>query len=612
MVIRNKKAQVTIYVIVAIVIVVAGVIIFSLRGNFSKNSVPSFVEPIENSFLTCIQDEAQTGISIIESKGGYLENPKFVAGSVYQPFSSELDFGGEGIPYWFYLKSSNLESVQVPTKADMESSLENYLEGAILNCNFREYTNQGYGISLGEPKVNVAISDNYVDVEVKRDLTVSKDYESSVVQDHSVRINSNLGNLYDAAVQVYEKEENDFFLENYSVDNLRLYLPTDGFELSCSPLSWNAPDLYNTYSDMLEVNTILLNNKGKKEDYYDVDFSGGVDLRFVYSKDWPTYFQVNPSNGNKLIAKPIGKTGDLGVLGFCYVPYHFVYNIRHPVLIQVTKDDETFQFPVVVIVEGNVARESRSTESISGTEQSQICENMNLGFAKVDVYDTDLNPLNANLSFSCFDSTCDLGTTSNGEYSGSIPQCVNGVLETSAEGYKDEKITYTTVQNSSILVVMEKEYKKDISLVVDGRKYSGKAMITFNSGDTSKTVFYPSQDSVNLSTGSWNVEVYLLANTSIDFPESTQEQCYDVPKSGPLGAVGLTKKECTNITIPQQIISEAIVGGDTANVTFSLNQLENSNTLEISDLSERIPTTIEELQVNYALLDSGVMDVMLK
>ena len=171
----NRRGQTTLYVIIAIVIVVVGIIIFSLRGSITRENVPSFAEPVENSFLSCIQDKTEVGIKILESKGGYMTNPVYHAGTLYQPFSSELDLFGVTIPYWYYFKGSNLVHTQIPEISMMENQLRDYLQESLADCNFQSYIEQGYGLSLGEIVVTTKISDQYVDVEVKRDVSVSKD-----------------------------------------------------------------------------------------------------------------------------------------------------------------------------------------------------------------------------------------------------------------------------------------------------------------------------------------------------------------------------------------------------------------------------------------------------
>ena len=69
--------------------------------------------------------------------------------------------------------------------------------------------------------------------------------------------------------------------------------------------------------------------------YFYIDAGVSDEIRFINSKDWPRNFEVSPSEGILLVANPVGNQPGLGVLGFCYVPYHFVYNVKYPVLIQV-------------------------------------------------------------------------------------------------------------------------------------------------------------------------------------------------------------------------------------------------------------------------------------
>lgn len=609
----HKKGQITIFIIIGIIIVFAGILYFVLRDNSSIESIPVEIQPIESAFLSCLEEKLDLGVRVMGAKGGYIFNPPLIDGSVYQPFSSQLDFVGTQIPYWYYVQGSNIESSQFPTKEFMESELNDYMARNIGDCNLNEFSDQGYSIELGVPEIKTHINENSINLEISMPLSVTKDFQTTIITKHDFEFDSNLGLLYDAATNIYQRELSQSFLENYSIDVMRMNLPVDGFKLACSPLKWDANYLVSQFKDSLEMNTILLNNRGEKDDYYNIDFSNNVDLRFIYDQNWPTYFEVNPAENDLLIAKPIGDASELGILGFCYVPYHFVYDIRHPVLIQVSKGEEIFQFPLLVIIDGNVAKKSRAEESLSFAEQSGICEKMNLGFTTINVYDEDLQKIDgAEITFDCFDSSCKLGETIEGVYSGSIPQCVNGVLKISAPGYELYEDIYTTIEETTIFSILEKEYTKEINLIVNGKNYDGDALISFSSKTGSKFLYYPKEKFVNISSNDYGVEVYLMKNTSISFPETKTEQCYSVPRSGVLGIVGFMKKECEEVVIPEQTINGAIVGGDSVNVSFNSNDVKNFEIIEISNLDEKIPKSLDDVQNNYALLGSGLMEVKLK
>ena len=57
----------------------------------------------------------------------------------------------------------------------------------------------------------------------------------------------------------------------------------------------------------------------------------------------PSETIVQAGNREALIfhmAEPVGNQEGMGMLGFCYVAYHFVYDLAYPVLVQVYYEDE--------------------------------------------------------------------------------------------------------------------------------------------------------------------------------------------------------------------------------------------------------------------------------
>ena len=70
--------------------------------------------------MSCLEEEALLGISVLGSQGGYIDIPAFEPGSQYAPFSNQLDFLGNPIPYWYYVSSNGVQKEQVPKKSDME------------------------------------------------------------------------------------------------------------------------------------------------------------------------------------------------------------------------------------------------------------------------------------------------------------------------------------------------------------------------------------------------------------------------------------------------------------------------------------------------------------
>ena len=599
----KNKAQTTIFVIIAIIIVALFAGYFILRDKISISKVPVSMQPVYTAFLSCLEEDALVGADILMSQGGYIELPEFESGSAYMPFSSQLSFLGNPIPYWYYVSGNNFEKEQVPSKEDMEKELAQFIEGKISECAFDMYYDQGFEIYLDEPKARVEIQDKQIEIKLNMDLTINKEEETALAKSHSVVASSRLGKLYDSALKVYKEEQDELFLEEYAIDTLRLYAPVDGVELSCSPEIWNAEEVFDELHEAIEINTMALKSEGSSKDYFVVDLPVDEDVRFITSQNWPHNFEVNPSEGAFMIANPVGNQAGLGVLGFCYVSYHYVYNVKYPVLVQVYEDDEIFQFPMAVIIQGNNPREPLEGTAV-GYEDTGFCENKNT-LIEVNTYDSNLVPIQSEISYECFGSTCFIGeTSSSGILKTEFPQCVNGYVVAKAEGFENTKYLYSVIESGDVHIVLDRIYNKNIDLRLDGTSYSGEAIINFVSEDLSKTVIYPDQKTVELSEGDYDVSVYIYEDSSLELEESTYEECMDIPRSGVGGIMGLTQEKCFEITLPSQIVSSALAGGGKDVYYITEYELQNSGIIEINAESLPEPTSLEKLQENYMLFET--------
>ncbi|HKL23780.1 MAG TPA: hypothetical protein VJ912_00400, partial [Candidatus Nanoarchaeia archaeon] len=388
----KKRGQMTIFIIVAIIIVALVSLFFILRDDTSLRGVPDDLQPVYNDFQNCIESNVMEGVSILESQGGYIYLPGY-RNSV-DPFSSWFYFSGTSIPYWQY-EQGGITFEQVPTKKEMENQLERYLESNIQDCSFQEYEEQGFSINKGENiSSNIEIKESRLEVSLNMDLTVEKEDNSYSLEKHSTRVKSYLGSLYDSAVKIYEKEKTTLFLEEYGIDVLRLYAPVDGLEIQCSPLIWDADNVFSELEDALETNTFALSSGERfqnQDDYFKQDLDIDNNARFLNSQDWEHSFEVLPSEGDKLISEPVGNNKALGALGFCYNTYHFVYDLKYPVLVQVYNENsfneggETFQFPLGVVIKGNKPREPLKGEA-KEQQPIDICGDKNVNMT-ISTYD---------------------------------------------------------------------------------------------------------------------------------------------------------------------------------------------------------------------------------
>ena len=617
---RKKNGQLTIFIIVAISIVAAVFLFFIIRQNLSVSQIPSNLEPAYNTFLSCLQDDISAGADILGTQGGYIELPQFVPGSAYMPFSSQLDFLGNPIPYWYYVSGNNVQKEQVPTKSGMELQLEKYVQDRIKDCKFDSYYSQGFEISLGDPKARISINDNTIELSLDENFAVKNGDSNAFVSNHKVSVNSELGGLYNSARKIYDYEQSKLFLENYGIDTIRLYAPVDGIELKCAPLTWDANEVFSKLHQAIEANTQALKVRStvftptnSNSKYFISDISVPQNVRFLNSPNWSSSFEVLPSDDSLLISTPVGTQPELGILGFCYVPYHFVYSVNYPVLVQVSGKSETFQFPIAVVIQGNNPRKSLDTTAVN-VEVPQLCTQKKT-LVGVNVYDNKFNSIDAQISYECSGTSCSIGQTSSGKMKTAFPQCVNGFVVAKASGYETARKLYSVVDSGSVDVFMDKMHNVTVQLKLDGRDYNGQATVNFISPDgsgSSKYVVYPNQKDIQLSDGQYEIQVQMFKNSTINIAATSSQKCIDVPDSGIGGFFGVTKEKCFDINFPAQIISNALAGGGKQNQYILDSDLENSNVIEINSDSLPLPTSIQQLQNNYILFEDRGLRIAFK
>ncbi len=626
----NNRGQTTIFIIIAIILVASVIVFFAVREKIPViGGMPQDFQPAYSYFLDCIEGLAERGADIAGVQGGYIYPPEFEPGSDYAPFSSQFDFMGFPVPYWYYLSQNGFIKEQVPKKSEIEKQLEQFIENKIKDgkCNLAQFANQDIAVELGEPKVNVDISDNQIKTNVKMNFAISKGELSARKTNHEVIINSKLGKFYDRAVKIYNHEKQTAFLENYGIDVMRLYAPVTGTELSCSPLIWNPQEVSDDLKQALSANIQALKVKGnyynlnQENDRYfvledlDLDLAQGEAVDFLYSEQWPSKIEIWPVENEMMVAEPVGLQAGLGALGFCYVPYHFVYDIYYPVLVQIYDKEEMFQFPVAVIIDKSVPREALEGASAVVQTKDETCNYKNT-LVNVYTYDNELQPVEADITFRCSDTECNMGKTeivgNDAKLSTEFPQCINAYITARAEGYRDSNYIISTNQPATADILMNKLYKLDVKLQVDGLSSQDMALITFAGENYQTTIVYPEQEKIELSEDDYEVSVSIYSDSSLKIPESTTHKCIDVPRGGLFGLFGATKEKCIDITIPEQEIPSSLVGGGKSQEYILDSQLKSAAEIVIDAPSLPTPSSLEELGQNYEIFETQKINVYLR
>lgn len=618
---NGKRGQITIFVIIALVIIVAIALVIVFRDKLFPSPAESEFAAVYESFDSCVEMKTKDALNIAGAQGGYIDVPDFEPGSEYAPFSSQLDFLGSPVPYWYYVSGNNVIKEQVPTLSEIEGQIEDYLELELKDCSFSEFIAERAIVTAGSPKADVQIEGEKVVVNIDMDLSVERLDIKETKSFHEVEVNSKFGKFYDIARTLYAKEKQEMFLENYAVDVMYNYAPVTGVEFTCKPMTWNPQEVVNDLRNGLSANIGVLRASGgdykllddtRKYFVVDVD-SKGESVGFMYMPDWPARVEIWPVENGVMYAEPVGLEQGMGIMGFCYVPYHFVYDIYFPVLVQVYDSEELFQFPMSIVIDKSVPRESLEATAEEPQDIDEFCNYKN---TEVTLYtfDSSLNPVEADISYTCLNQKCNMGRTAiQGEdaiLSERFPQCINGKVLARAEGYADAEYYTSTNEPTSANILMNKLYEKELRLYVGGSELKeGMALINFESEENTFAILYPEQNKVFLSEGNYNISAQVFGSTSLTIPASSTRQCVEVPDSGILGMFGKTNEQCFDVELPEQKIENGLTAGGKLNEYILESELMESSRVEIAVSALPKPTTLEQLQQNYELAETRTLNL---
>ena len=167
----DKRGQVAIFVVVAIVIVVAGILVYLFVPQVS-DVIRGELNP--NSFLAgCVEDEVKQGIELLSRQGGYANPEGYIL------------YKGNKLKYLCYNAQYYLPcKVQQPLiKAHFEKELDDIVESKTNECVenlVQEYQRRGYEVSeFSGSTSKVEIIPSIVRINVEAPLTVTRDTTQS-------------------------------------------------------------------------------------------------------------------------------------------------------------------------------------------------------------------------------------------------------------------------------------------------------------------------------------------------------------------------------------------------------------------------------------------------
>jgi len=194
----NKKGQVTIFIIVGIVLLIAFSLIFFLKVKITSSVEDTFrtnTESIEYYIKNCIKISAEESIMYTASQGGYA-NTK-------EPL---YNFYWREIPYYMYENENTM-----PSKQTIEEEISRYIDYRLPLClsNLTNFEEQGYDIEIGEPESKTIIALNDVFTEVNYPIEIKKGDFIKRLGRFNTKIPVRLGKIYDVIYNLTEEQVAD-------------------------------------------------------------------------------------------------------------------------------------------------------------------------------------------------------------------------------------------------------------------------------------------------------------------------------------------------------------------------------------------------------------------
>jgi|TARA_Y100000310_G_scaffold267204_1_gene279100 hypothetical protein len=193
MILKEKKGQVTIFIIVGIILIGIILLFFAFRSGIIEDITKKPEENPEAFLKICMEDKLKEAIKIVGLKGGYPDNE----------LSINFKFGNEdyhNITYLCYQQGNYLPCInQKPNfMNDLKEEIKNYISEDIENC-FNEvsslFKDKGYTINSNYEDAVIEIIPKRVFIQTDSEIILTKGGETTRQEDFKIEIPSRLYEL---------------------------------------------------------------------------------------------------------------------------------------------------------------------------------------------------------------------------------------------------------------------------------------------------------------------------------------------------------------------------------------------------------------------------------
>lgn len=187
----QKRGQITIFIIIAIIIAAGIAIFFSLRSQISIVTYPPEIQNVYSFVEECIEETGNDVVYNVGAGGGYYIPPELSTPT--------------GVPI-YYSKGENY----IPSKEQIENEISDFVGETLFFCtrNFADFPE--LEITQGEIKTKTAIKENEVILNVNYPISIIKAGSTTVLNEFKdIKIPVRLGVVYDSVKKFNDAAIND-------------------------------------------------------------------------------------------------------------------------------------------------------------------------------------------------------------------------------------------------------------------------------------------------------------------------------------------------------------------------------------------------------------------
>ena len=501
-------------------------------------------EPVQSFITACMHIVARDAVERIAMHGGYVDTKELRANDFNptSPSANAIHFwpGNDDykIAYWWHLVShsechlagscefsTNYPPLTGNHPDAVDSQISGYVEENLASCvsGFRSFIDQGYEFDIrGSPSVEAIIAERDLVVSMEYPMEVSYGGRSESMNIFSSRLDVDLRNLWDIALNITHMQQTNAFLESQILELISIYSGSTPNALFPPPytilhaqgtdrrFSWTRSEVrqglmsvLSSYVPMFSIIESRNFRMGAANNAYDMRIFDGMimsidrieeknryDINFDYKNWWDIYLQIADSEIIKPKHSMSDGLGEIPLFGpilnqLSPIEYRFSYDVSYPVLVTVRdvaafgNDGIVMNFALQSNIKANMPVMSGENEfDISALPPSisseRFCNSNNMDTENIKIRAKDSitgeSLSGVQLEYVCGSESCFLGSTeeySNGNFfEGPFPTCFGGLLYLTKRGYGPKQVGISLEPGDSISLP---EFSLDPIITLDAK-----------------------------------------------------------------------------------------------------------------------------------------------